>query len=279
MRGLSPSGAAVERELFRARSPVQEIVLYEGPGGTLELVLEGVCQFHSAEEAAFHEVLVDPAMILAPRIEEVLILGGGDGLALRNVLRYREVRRVVLCEIDAKVVEMARTVPGMVALTEGALSDPRVELVIDDALDFVDEARERFDVIVCDFPACTDAALEPLFSAELYARLAALGSEDLLVSVQVSQDPPGFWRVCRNIERSFPWTVPLLARLDPGGATDAEESWADFVLATRGPRAAVRPLAANLRFLTAERLDRLRILDRDDTRFSTTEYGTAPDFG
>jgi spermidine synthase len=262
--------------LYNARSRLQEIELFREPDGSIGLTLDGVWQFSSRDEHIFHEALVDPPMVMSPDPTRVLVLGGGDGLALRNVLRYEPVRRAVVCEIDPLVVEMTRTVPEMVELARDSLRDPRVEVVIDDALDFLLETDEVFDVVMCDFPACTRPELEPLFSGDFFGRLTRVTHPQSVIATQVSLDPPRFWEVLQAVELSFAWTLPLLVELEAAGSH--EPCWADFVVASEAERAPVRALAPGLSFLTLEKLPRLAIKNRWGGFFETDEYQKRPDF-
>jgi spermidine synthase len=263
---------ADERILFERQSAYQQVTLVEERDGYLALTLDDVWQFHECDEHVFHEILADTPMILAPAPRRVLILGGGDGLALRNVLRYATVEAVTLCELDPAVIEMATAVPEMLALTEDAFADPRVELVVADAQEFIVDARSRpaYDVIICDFPAATSPELEPLFRPAFYAKLAgSLAGPDTVVAVQVSQDPAGFWPVCAAVEASFAWVHPMLVNLDPGGVDDCD--WADFIIASVTPRTVQRGPAGATRFMRAALVDRLRIHNRSGEVFETLE--------
>ena len=241
-----------------ATSELQEVALWREDDGGISMTIDDYWQFSSADEAVFHEALVDGAMAMAPARSRALILGGGDGLAARNVLRMSDVESLTLVELDANVVRLATEVEQLRALNESSLLDPRVELVIADARAWIDGAEETFDVIVCDFPALTDAQLGALFSETFYASLLPLTHADTVISIQVSLDPEGFWPVLRAVEASFPSTLPHLVRLDA-------DDWANFIVASRTPLAAGD--------------DPRRITNRAGPRFHTQAYGDAPDYG
>ncbi len=270
---------STERELFRRRSRFQEIVLCEEDDGHINLTLDGVWQFRSQEEFIFHELLADSPIILAKNLARVLILGGGDGLAARNVLRYPEVGEVVLCELDPDVLEMTQTVPAMRQLSEDSLADPRVTVVAADALDFIGGDLSTQDVIICDFPAATRDELRELFSSNFFSRLLRLAHDDTVIATQISQDPSGFWPIDEALSHSFSWRMPLLASLAvPGAGDEEEEGWADFLVASKRPQEVRRPVAKGARFLSAERLSRLEIKNPGESFFQTLEYGEEPDF-
>lgn len=166
-------------------SPYQEIVLTSsaplaGPPDT-RLFLNGDLQFSSRDEYRYHEALVHP--VLAGPRERVLVLGGGDGLALREVLRYPDVREVTEVELDPAVVRLARTDPQLLALNGGALDDPRVRVVPADAFEWLRRAGARgtggydaggydaggYDAIIVDMPDPDSTATAKLYSTEFYA--------------------------------------------------------------------------------------------------------------
>jgi spermidine synthase len=138
---------------------------------------------------------------MAGRHERVLVMGGGDGLALREVLRHPGVREATEVELDGRMLELARSDPRLRRLNAGALDDPRVRLVRADAFAWLrsDAAREeRFDVVIADFPDPDDAALAKLYSVELYglaARKLAPGGRLVVQSGSPAFARSAFWSV------------------------------------------------------------------------------------
>lgn len=255
--------------LLRTRSAYQQILLKRQRDGVVVLTLDGYWQFHSDDEHIYHEVLTDTPLVLAPRIERVLILGGGDGFCVRNALRYPEVKRVVLCELDPEMIRMTMELPEMIELTGDSLRDPRVEVIIDDARVFMAETEERFDVVVTDFPASTRPELEMLFSHAFYRQLSRVMHEDTVLSVQVSQSPARFWDVYQNLAQLFPWALPLLVEM--GAGPEGEDYWANYVVASARPRRPERALPAGVSHVSLERLPRLVIQNFERTHFETLE--------
>ncbi len=156
--------------VFATSSPYQRIVLVE-KGEGFQLYLNGNLQFSSSDEYRYHEALVHPALGAAKSRKRVLIGGGGDGLAAREVLRWPEVESVTLVDLDSRVTDLARTRPELRTLNQNSLSDPRVHVVNADAMSFVAESRERFDVVILDFPDPSNYSVGKLYSAELYQRV------------------------------------------------------------------------------------------------------------
>jgi spermidine synthase len=234
------------------RTRYQEIVLTRSLGGDdLRLFLNGDLQFSSVDEYRYHEALVHPA--LAGPHRSVLVLGGGDGLAMREVLRHPGVERAVEVELDPAMVDLARRDPRLRALNRDALSDPRVEVVEADAFAWLRRQSERFDVVIADFPDPDDAATAKLYSVELYAGLArralAPGGRLVVQSGSPYFAREAFWGIERTIAAAGYATRPYHVDVPSFG------DWG-FVLAARGERApALRlrpPPGAPLRFLTAE---------------------------
>ncbi len=150
----------------------QEITITRSlDGRDTRLFLNGDLQFSSLDEYRYHEALVHPAM--AGPHARVLILGGGDGLAAREVLRYRDVRAVTEVELDPEMIRLARTDPALTALNRRSLADPRVHVVIGDAFSWLRTSRERFDVVIADFPDPDSEDLAKLYSRELYGMIGA----------------------------------------------------------------------------------------------------------
>ncbi|MFK0293547.1 polyamine aminopropyltransferase [Streptomyces sp. NPDC090442] len=146
----------------------------KGSGRPLELYLDGRLKVSSDSERAYHQALVGPAMA-GGRHARALVLGGGDGLAARELLRYRAVRSVTVVEIDPEVVRLARTDPGLSALNRHALDDPRVRVVTADSFNWLrQQARSRrgragqYDVVVSDLPDPGITASTKLYSQEFY---------------------------------------------------------------------------------------------------------------
>ncbi|MBY3552936.1 polyamine aminopropyltransferase [Modestobacter lapidis] len=162
------------------RSDHQEIVLTRR-GPDLRLYLDGDLQFSSVDEYRYTEALVHPALARDPR--RVLILGGGDGLAAREVLRHPSVAEVVQVELDPEVVRLART--RLAQLNRGALVDPRVDVVLQDAFRWLRNApRAAFDAVVVDMPDPDTPVLGRLYSTEFYGLVRGVLAPGGLVTVQ-----------------------------------------------------------------------------------------------
>ena len=132
------------------------------------LYINGNQQFSSYDEERYHEPLVHPAVTLAGNRAEVLILGGGDGLALREVLKYVQVKSVTLVDLDPEMTTLAATHPVFLQLNAHALADPRVSVVNADAFAFLQDTSHLFDVIIIDLPDPNSVELARLYSLNFY---------------------------------------------------------------------------------------------------------------
>lgn len=172
-----------DKLIYATSSNYQRIVLTQRKGD-IRLFLDGNLQFSSRDEYRYHESLVWPALARSASPRRVLILGGGDGLALREVLRDTDVVRVTLVDLDPAITELFSTAPVLQRLNGYAFEDPRVEVINADAFTWSRDADRRFDVILVDLPDPTNYSIGRLYSYEFYRNLGALLAEDGLMTVQ-----------------------------------------------------------------------------------------------
>lgn len=138
---------AVETVLFEEQTEQQHLVVFENPTFGRVLALDGVVQLTERDEFVYHEMMTHVPLLAHGNARSVLVIGGGDGGILREVLRH-PVERVVLVEIDGAVVDFAKRYFPMVS--NGAFDDPRLEVRIEDGAQYVRECGKAFDVILCD---------------------------------------------------------------------------------------------------------------------------------
>ena len=156
--------------VMRMQSPYQRIVLTRS-SSDFRLFLNGDLQFSSLDEYRYHEALVHPAMSASPSPRRVLLLGAGDGLALREVLKWPDVERVLLIDLDKSVVNIAKSNPFLTRINGDAFADPRVEVKFADAFLAAPSLTETFDVIIADFPDPDVEVLAKLYSQGFYQRM------------------------------------------------------------------------------------------------------------
>jgi spermidine synthase len=265
------------------QSSYQEIVVTRSTDGRdMRLFLDGDLQFSSVDEYRYHEALVHPAMAAlaagpagpagpAGSARRVLILGGGDGLAAREVLRHDEVDEVVQVDLDPAVTRLARSMPELVDLNGGSLGDPRLELVHDDAFGWVaDRARAApasVDVVIVDLPDPDRLELVRLYSEEMYRAVRALLAPGGRMVVQAGSPyfaREAFWSVEATVAAAGLDTVPYHVDVPSFG------DWG-FVLASATPAGAdPADLALDedipTRFLTPDVLDAAQVFGADVAR-------------
>lgn len=162
------SAYAVERSVAYIKSRYQEIEILETPAFGRVLVVDGRIQVSEQDELIYHEALVHPGMLNVDRLESALIIGGGPGATLREVLRYRSVKRVVMVDVDQELVEACRRY--LPLLNMGAFIDERAEIRFEDAHEYLNRSEERFDAIVVDLTGPRDdGASEHLWTKEFYS--------------------------------------------------------------------------------------------------------------
>jgi spermidine synthase len=156
-----------DKVIYQEQTKYQKIVITEWKGNNW-FYLNGNQQLSTLDEWLYHEPLVHPAAKLHPHLEEALVLGGGDGCAVRELLKYPHIKKIVLVDLDPRVTELAKTNPIFTKMNENALQDERVELINGDAYQYLEQTQNFFDLIICDFPDPKSIELGRLYSYEFY---------------------------------------------------------------------------------------------------------------
>lgn len=174
------------------------------------LYINGEHQFSTDSEHQYHEMLVHPAIAAARQHRRILVLGGGDGLVLRELWKYKDIQKVVLVDLDPTMVRWARKQPIMRKLHKDAFDDPRLTILHQDAFLFASKRQKRFDVIIMDLPVATNVALSKLYSASFFRRLKGLLHKDGAVVTEAAVLDPiekkPFWCLVRTM-RAAGWHV------------------------------------------------------------------------
>lgn len=208
-------------EIVHARSSSHQRIVVTRWRDELRLYLNGNLQFSSRDEHRYHEALVLPAMENHPRPRRVLVLGGGDGLAAREVLKYPSVERLVLVDLDATMTDLFATAPDLVALNRGSLRDSRTRIVNQDAFAWLERTDEApFDVVIADFPDPSNHSLGKLYSVPFYAMLRRVLAPGARVAVQSASPwfvPHAFWSIDATLRAAGFHTSPYHANVPSFG--------------------------------------------------------------
>lgn len=232
LTNLAESELFPDAIVFARSSQYQRIVVTRGRNG-FSLFLNGNLQFSSFDEYRYHEALVHPAFAVLERPpKRVLVLGGGDGLAAREILKHDSVKKLVLVDLDPEITALAVKLPLLAELNRGSLKDKRVEVINADAFVWLDQNKtEPFDLAVLDFPDPNNFALGKLYSTRFYRLLRTKLKPEASVVIQ-STSPlyarKSFWCIAETLEASgfsvkpYQTTVPsfgiwgfLLAKTNP----------------------------------------------------------------
>lgn len=190
--------------VFSATSPYQRIIVTQGTEG-FQLFLNGKLQFNSMDEYRYHEALVHPAMSSTEEVCRVLVLGGGDGLAVREILKYPSVKSVTLVDLDPEMTALHDRFPPLDALNEHALNDPRVTIVNQDAMIWLESVSEPFDVAIIDFPDPNSFSLGKLYTRRFYSLLRSHLRADGSVGIQCTSplfSRTSYWCIVKTLEAS-----------------------------------------------------------------------------
>ncbi len=243
--------------IYAASSPYQRIVVTQrraGDDGSVRLWLNGNLQFHARDEYRYHESLVHPLLAsLKPR--RVLVLGGGDGMAVREILRHQSVAELTLVDLDPEITRLFMAQPLLMRLNGDALHSPKVQVINADAFQWLqarldDPATQPFDAIVIDFPDPSNYSLGKLYTTSFYQlveqNLAASG-QMVVQTTSPLHARKSYWTVVATLEAVGLKTAPYHALVPSFG------EWG-FVIAGRRPYVLPETFPDGLRFVNSTSL-------------------------
>ncbi|WP_424192051.1 polyamine aminopropyltransferase [Ampullimonas aquatilis] len=242
-----------ERGLFgdeiihAVNTPYQRLVITQWKDD-LRLYINGNLQFSSRDEHRYHEALVHPALQTLPWARSVLILGGGDGLALREVLKYAQIEQVTLVDLDAAMTNLFATSPKLVKLNQSAFADQRVKVINQDAGQWLEQQNGSYDLIIADFPDPSSFALGKLYSVPFYRLLKQHLSVNGLVVIQSTSPyyaPHAYWTVDATLREVGFKTYPYHAYVPSFG------EWGFMIGSLQNPFVPPTTYRLPMRFLDA----------------------------
>ena len=199
-----------DQVIWEKDSPYQSLVVTQDwAKSDLRLFIDGHLQFSESDEHRYHESLVHSVMSFDGPRENVLILGGGDGLAARELLKYSDVTRIDLVDLDPEMTKLGLEFAPLVRLNERALHDPRVTVYNADAFSYIKETDVIYDRVIIDMPDPHNEALSKLYSVEFYAMIARrMSPQSYLISQSSSPyfANQAYWTVGETLGEIFPET-------------------------------------------------------------------------
>jgi spermidine synthase len=238
--------------IFARDTRYQRIVLTKWKDD-IRLFLSSHLQFSSRDEYRYHEALVHPGLAAVPGARRVLVLGGGDGLAVREILKYPGVHSVTLVDLDPEMTRIFSTHPLLTPLNGGSLKSPRVHIVNADAFPWLEKETGSFDFVVVDFPDPTNFSLGKLYTTAFYRLLARHLTPHGLAAIQ-STSPlfarQTYWCIVETLKQAGLNVYPYHAYVPAFG------EWG-YVLAGMEPYHPPSSLPGGLRFLTPATLRQL----------------------
>lgn len=197
--------------LFSKRSKYQEIVLTRN-GEDFRLYLDGSLQFSTSDEYRYHEMLVYPAILSAnPDPSSILVMGGGDGLVVRELLKFNSIEKIKLVELDGLMADISKNNSTLKKINGDSLSNRKVEVIITDAYDYLIKNCEKFDVIIADFTDPHDETISKLYTVEFF-RLVKKSLNPGGIFVSQSTSPlfarHAFWCINKTMGNVFRHVYP-----------------------------------------------------------------------
>jgi spermidine synthase len=242
------------------------------------LMLDGIIQLGFSDEYIYHECLVHPPMLMQPEARSVAIVGGGDGGALEEVLKHKQLERAVLVDLDEAVIQLSRE--HLSEMSKGAFDDPRSDLVLSDGRAYLDQRPGTFDVLLLDLTDATGPS-RSLYTREFYNTAAASLKPGGVVGLQCDSPvvaPEAFGTILRTAREVFPVVRPYLAFIPSFGvlcgfAVLSRDSDPAAVAAATWRRRMEQLKPNDLRYLTPEVLSALwalpgtyrRVIDEGDS--------------
>lgn len=262
---ISEQQLYVDVIVLRQQTLYQRIIITRD-NEDVRLFLDGNLQLSSRDEYRYHEVLVHPVMSVARSHETVLVLGGGDGVVARELLKYDDIKRIIIVDLDPEVTQLARTYPLLREINAGSLDDPRVTVINEDAYRYLEESSDIYPVIIIDLPDPNNESLSKLYTRQFYTLVRQRLAPDGAFVTQAASPyfvRQAFWAIANTVEAADFHILPLRTYVPSFG------EWG-FVIGTPlgTPQVSV-PGGILLRYLTPDVLTAAQAFDPDIARLET----------
>ncbi|MEO3408101.1 polyamine aminopropyltransferase [Mucilaginibacter sp. CAU 1740] len=196
--------------IFSKSTPYQRIIITK-KGRDLRLFLNGNLQFSSVDEYRYHEALIHPVLQAVPDAKHVLVMGGGDGLAVREILKYPQIETVTLVDLDKEMTKLFRTNDMLLKLNNRSFLSPKVTVINADAFSWAREQHKVYDAIIIDFPDPSNYSVGKLYTNTFYGIVKHLLKPDGIMVVQSTSPyvaPKSYYTVEKTLQSVGLHTVP-----------------------------------------------------------------------
>ncbi|MDR6941557.1 polyamine aminopropyltransferase [Mucilaginibacter pocheonensis] len=251
--------------IYSKSTPYQRIILTK-KGKVLRLFLNGNLQFSSDDEYRYHEALVHPGLQALPNAHNVLVMGGGDGLAVREILKYPNIQSVTLVDLDKGMTGLFKSNRMLLNLNKSSLLSPKVKVINADAFTWLRQDKRKFDFMVIDFPDPSNYSVGKLYTNSFYKLAKGVLAPGGIMVIQATSPyvaPKSFWTVDTTLRSVGLHTIPYHNYVPSFG------EWG-YIMATENPvykKPAV--FLPGMRFVTKESLDLMFYFPKDMAKVKT----------
>ncbi|MFV2055163.1 MAG: polyamine aminopropyltransferase [Thiohalomonadales bacterium] len=249
-----------DRVVFSKESKYQNITVTKNKDD-LRLFLNGNLQFSSADEYRYHETLIHVPMLYSKQVHEVLLLGGGDGLAVRELLKYPEIKTITVVDLDPEITRLAKQNRHFLKVNKGSFASNKVNIVHEDAFVFLKQSTQEYDLIIADLPDPNNPSLSRLYSNRFYRLIYKnLRSSGLFITQATSPfyAKKVFWSIHATLAHAgFSALLPLHVNVPSFG------EWG-FIIASKSQSLQIsRNLLVETRFIEAALIDKITLFEKD----------------
>lgn len=262
---FSESYAYEGKIIYSKSTPYQRIVLSRN-GNDIRMYLNANLQFSAKDEYRYHEALVHVGLAQLQSPSHVLVLGGGDGMAVREILKYPTIQQITLVDLDPHITHLFKSMPFLTALNHKALQSEKVTIVNQDAFLWLKSNTQQFDFIVVDFPDPSNFSVGKLYTTTFYRYLHNALKNEGIAAIQ-STSPVvatrSFWCIANTLEHSRFFVKPYLSYVPSFGM------WG-FQLASKSPLHTTHyHLPPGLRYLSLANIESLFVIPPDLAKVQT----------
>lgn len=251
--------------IYSKSTPYQRIILTK-KGKVLRLFLNGNLQFSSDDEYRYHEALVHPGLQALPNAHNVLVMGGGDGLAVREILKYPNIQSVTLVDLDKGMTGLFKSNRMLLNLNKSSLLSPKVKVINADAFTWLRQDKKKFDFMVIDFPDPSNYSVGKLYTNSFYKLAKGVLAPGGIMVIQATSPyvaPKSFWTVDTTLRSVGLHTIPYHNYVPSFG------EWG-YIMATENP-VYKKPVVflPGMRFMSKESLDLMFYFPKDMAKVKT----------